>query len=111
MLVNSGYHLDVADIEVISADGNTALVGENDKLYKTIDGGVNWESIGTSNGPGGLAIDPVDSSIIYTGNGSNSIRYSTNGRTTWNESTFNTFGNTGPIVDLLLKELKNRGVL
>ncbi len=80
----------VLSLAVDPKDSNTAYVGArptgglNDGLYKTIDGGANWSIINlTLSEVEAVAVDPVNSSIVYMGGGLGLIYRSTDGGSTW----------------------------
>jgi len=56
-------------------------------VYKSIDGGINWHLLNTFNNPRnefrGLAINPIDTNIIFTGGPWVNLRKSIDGGQTW----------------------------
>ena len=101
----------IADIECPAGNDNTIYVGTaSGGVLKSYNGGTTWMNFFDDNGSlsiGDIAIDPVDTNIIYVGtgeggNGVGSVTYdgdgiykSTDGGATWINTGIENGGNTG----------------
>jgi len=71
------------DVTVDPVSSSTVYAGRNNGLYRSLDGGSNWVSIGSwSNATYAVLIDPGDPNSIYAGTGTGIWR-TTNGGSSW----------------------------
>ncbi len=90
-LVNNGLgNLDINQLVINPLDTGTLFAATENGLYKTHDGGQNWQSSG-SGLPGGsvinhIAINPADTNIVFAGTQGDGIYKSTDGGNSWSAS-------------------------
>jgi photosystem II stability/assembly factor-like uncharacterized protein len=71
----------------VSPTGLVMYAGTNQGIFKTTDGGGSWSAANTglsfSGSFASLAIDPVDSQVVYTGTNNGSVFSTVNGGSSW----------------------------
>lgn len=92
--IGQSIAVDRADPDVIYLGGRDNISGFHPRLFKTTDGGLNWNELTVGTGAGAymhsVAVHPANSNIVYAGKYTDGIWRSTNAGSTWTKvSTMN----------------------
>ena len=79
------YGLDVAAIAVCATDSNTAYLAKPQGVFRTTNGGQNWDRVFAGPTPQSVAIDAGNPSVVYVGFGGG-VSKSTDAGATWTPS-------------------------
>jgi photosystem II stability/assembly factor-like uncharacterized protein len=80
------YGFSATSITIDPSNASNVYLGRNSGLYKTTDGGSNWQKTADLSAVRTMAIDPADSSIVYAARYVNGVLKSDDGGVTWNRA-------------------------